>query len=107
MSSPEGFKSSPKDDFEKRMQTEYIIPMSSELQKIEELFPNLDPKSELADLLLDISYELNTMPDNRMDEDELRQNLKNLRSAVNSLQDEKLTEEKKMSIAVEGIKSSY
>lgn len=105
--SSEGFKSGPTYDFEKRMQKQFIVPMSDELDNIENFFPSLDRNSKLADALRDLGYELNTMPEKHMDENELSKNLENLRITVQKLQNTELTEEEKIAIAIEGIKSAY
>jgi hypothetical protein len=44
MSSPEKLNSKSTENFERRMQNEYIGPMGVELEKIKSFFPNLDPK---------------------------------------------------------------
>lgn len=107
MSSPEEFNAKPAENFEQRMQNEYISPIWDEIEKIESFFTDLDPESELAHILRDIYFEYNTMEEISMDESELRHNLENLRTVVEKLQNPELTENERVSIAIKGIESAY
>lgn len=72
--------------FERRMQDTYLGPMNGELNKIRDLLPNLDPSSRVADLLNDTFYELNTMPEENMDEEDLKKELEALRKVAEDMQ---------------------